>query len=84
MIVVTDGLSLLRPNISDEYEIRVAAYYGLVCNMPFKIGSCSIEPGYDCETDCELREWDERANEDRSWVDWWEADWIEPEDYDYD
>ena len=36
---------------------------------------------YALETDCEPREWAERANREDCWRDWWKtgSEWIKPE-----
>ena len=70
--------------MTDTYEMRCVAYPAIYFSQPALLGSFTIEPGYEVEGDCQIADWAERANEDRSWVCWWEADWIEPEEPDYD
>jgi hypothetical protein len=70
--------------MSDEdfYEFRPTCFLSFVA-MPIALhGSVDISQwnAYSIESDCELREWQDRANKEDCWRDWWDADWIEPEE----
>ncbi len=69
--------------MSDWFEVQVAAYLGVRFTHPAWHGSVDLGQwnAYSSELDGDLREWDERANKQDCWRDWWKTgrDWIEPE-----
>jgi hypothetical protein len=68
--------------MSDVYELRCAAYLHVKFTHPAWHGSIDLRQwnAYSCETDGDTREWQDRANKEDCWRDWWDADWIDPEE----
>jgi hypothetical protein len=65
--------------MSESYEIRPVSYMTIMRMPVARHGSFSTDPGYWCETDTPI-DWEDRANKEDCWRDWWDADWIEPEE----
>ena len=64
------------PRESPPYEFRVIAYPCITNHRITSHGSFSTAACYWCETDTELMGWEDRANEVRSHVDWWDSPWV--------
>lgn len=64
--------------VAESYEFRPSVYTQLLFQKPaiHVIAGLRQWTDYAVDGDCELREWEERANEDRSFVDWWDAAWV--------
>lgn len=77
--------------MSDTYEMRTSSYCSFVFvraahHMPesWRIAQrelAHLEAYSAGWIDCELREWEDRANAEDCWRDWWKTGrgWIEPE-----
>ncbi len=72
------------------YELRCVSYVHLVCRTPARINSGltaneigellrairHTESYDDLGIGCEMRDWEDRANKEDCWRDWWKADWV--------
>jgi hypothetical protein len=72
-----------------DYEFRTVSYMHLRCQAPHRIISpewdramrelAHLEAYADFGIGCDLPEWEDRANAEDCWREWWKADWVRPE-----
>jgi hypothetical protein len=71
--------------MSEPYEIRFDAYPNLKIGRPAYHVIRGLNEAiaqwdaYAADSDCQTFDWQDRANKEDCWRDWWDADWIEPE-----
>lgn len=67
------------------YEFRPVSYMSFACRMPavhvipeWDALQREIEQlfAYGTWTDCEMLDWEDRANAEDCWCDWWKAPWV--------
>lgn len=75
---------------ADTYEFRAVAYLHLRCTTPARISSGltadeigemlralrHVESYADFGIGCEMPAWEDRANREDCYCDWWKADWV--------
>lgn len=80
---------LYRSRNDDSYEFRTVSFMSFRA-PPFRLdlgpeweelkrALAHAEAYADFGIGCEMPEWEDRANREDCWREWWRADWIQPE-----